>query len=61
MIEQGGMILSSRREDLDWMSGGKFFTEGVLRCWNRLPREVGDAPCLQALKTRMDGALSSLV
>ena len=39
----------------------KFFTERVVRCWNRLPREVVDAPSLEALKARLDGALGSLV
>ena len=28
---------------------------------NRLPKEVVDAPCLEALKARMDVALGSLV
>ena len=41
--------------------GGKFFTEIMVRCWNRLPREVVDAPSLEVFKARLDGALGSLV
>ena len=40
---------------------GKFFTERVVRYWNRLPREVVDAQSLQVFKARLDGALGSLV
>ena len=40
---------------------GKFLTERVVRCWNRLPREAVDAPSLEAFKARLDGALGSLV
>ena len=40
---------------------GKFFTERVVRCWNRLPREVVDAPSLEVFKARLDGALGNLV
>ena len=29
--------------------------------WNRLPKEVVDAPSLEALKARLDVALGSLV
>ena len=36
---------------------GKFFTRRVVRCWNRLPREVVDAPSLEVL----DEALINLV
>ena len=39
----------------------KFFTMRVVRHWNRLTREVVDAPYLEVFKARLDGALSNLV
>ena len=39
----------------------KFFTQRVVMHWNRLPKEVVDAPCLDALKARLHVALDSLV
>jgi len=39
----------------------KFFTMRVVRHWNRLPGEVVDAPSLEVLKARLDGALSNVV
>jgi len=33
----------------------------VVRHWTRLPREVVDAPSLETLKVRLDGALSNLI
>ena len=39
----------------------KFFTQRVVMHWNRLPKEVVDAPSLGALKARLDVALGSLV
>ncbi|KFZ52910.1 hypothetical protein N321_12859, partial [Antrostomus carolinensis] len=39
----------------------EFFTQRVVRHWNRLPREVVAAPSLEAFKARLDGALGSLM
>ncbi|KFP13605.1 hypothetical protein Z169_01508, partial [Egretta garzetta] len=39
----------------------KFFTMRVVKHWNRLPREVVEAPPLEAFKARLDGALSNLI
>jgi len=33
----------------------------VVRPWHRLPREVMDAPSLEAFKARLDEALTNLV
>jgi len=33
----------------------------VVRHWNRLPRELVDAPSLEVFKARLDGALSTVV
>ncbi|KFR05339.1 hypothetical protein Y956_13239, partial [Nipponia nippon] len=39
----------------------KFFTQRMVRHWNRLPREAVDASSLAVFKARLDGALSNLV
>ncbi|KFP97362.1 hypothetical protein N329_11836, partial [Haliaeetus albicilla] len=39
----------------------KFFTMSVVKHWNKLPREVVDAPSLETFKVRLDGALSNLI
>ncbi|KFM02231.1 hypothetical protein AS27_07947, partial [Aptenodytes forsteri] len=39
----------------------KFFTLRVVKHWNRLPREVVDAPSLETFKVRLDGALNNLI
>jgi len=39
----------------------KYFTQRVVTHWNRVPKEVVDAPSLEAFKARLDVALGSLV
>jgi len=51
-LQEGRFRLDARK---------KFFTMRVVRHWNRLPREVVDAPSVETLKVRLDGALSNLV
>ena len=51
-LRQGSFRLDIRR---------KFFTQRVVMHWNRLPKEVVDAPSLEAFKARLDVALGSLV
>jgi len=57
---QGVTVLNQGRVDLDWIRQ-KFFTIRVVKHWNRLPREVVEAPSLQAFKATLNGALSNLV
>lgn len=39
----------------------KFFTVRMVRHWYRLPREVLEAPSLETVKIRLDGALSNMI
>jgi len=39
----------------------KLFTKRVVKHWNRLPREVVEAPPLETFKVKLDGALSNLI
>jgi len=39
----------------------KLFAQRVVMHWNRLPKEVVEAPSLEAFKARLDVALGSLV
>ena len=54
-----GFKLRQGRFRLDIMR--KFFTQRVVTHWNRLLKEVVDAPFLKAFKARLDVALGSLV
>jgi len=50
-MRQGRFRLDSR---------GKFFTQRmVVTHWNRLPKEVVDAPSLEAFNARLDVALAA--
>jgi len=51
-LKQGRIRLDIRK---------KFFTWRVVTHWNRLPKEIVDAPSLEAFKARLDVALGSLV
>ncbi|KFZ67287.1 hypothetical protein N338_12164, partial [Podiceps cristatus] len=51
-LKQGRFRLDIRR---------KFFTMRVVKHWNRLPREIVEAPSLETFKARLDGALSNLI
>ena len=58
---QGGMVLNRDRGGLSLDIRRKLFTQRVVGHWNRLPKEVVDAPSLDPFKARLDVALGSLV
>jgi len=56
---ENGFNLNKEKFRLDVR--GKNFTETVVRCWHRLPREAVDTASMEVFKVRLDGALGSLV
>ena len=54
MIGQGEVVpyLKEGRFRLDIRK--RFFTVWVMRCQNRLPREVVDAPSMETLRVRLE-------
>ena len=52
MIGQGRFRLDIR---------GNFITERAVTCWNRLSREVVEAPSLEVFKAKLDEALGNMI
>ena len=44
-----------------WDLRQHFFTEGIVKCWNRLPKEVVEASSLEVFERRIDAELKDMV
>lgn len=56
-----GNSFKTKQERLSLDVGKKFFTERVVRYWNKLPRKIVGAPSLAVFKAMLDGVLSNLI
>ena len=57
VIGHGRMALKLKEGRFRLEVRGKVFTERVVRCWHRLPREAVDAPSLEVFKAKLDAAM----
>jgi len=55
------MALSRYRGSSRLDTKKKFFSEGVMRQWHRLPREVLESPSLELFKNHLDAAMRDVV